>query len=491
LTGVSRPFALAGFLLALPGLAAAGSSLGSVAMDVTCSAQAKPAFLEGLAALHSFWYEKARASFEAALASDPECRIARWGMAMSHDHPVWGQQDLEAGAAALRAVPADAPLTTVEKALVSAARLLFGDGPKPARARAYADALEKAHAAKPDDAELAAFYSLALLSSAGPMMGPRADPAGSDAASRREKAGKIALAVLARHPDHPGAAHYAIHALDDPPHAAQALDAAKRYSKIAPASAHALHMPAHIFVQLGMWKEAAESNLAAWEASKNNKPGPGSMPPDMHSLEWLSYCYLQLGQADEARRLVDMIAGRAANGNPRLQTVYLRLASTYLIESGRWSEADGLLSSALERLAGAANSDHELSALTGAFLALGLAQPRRAGELASRLGALRQKLAPDAETPPAREAEAARLELSALAATTEAEASSLLGKAAELESRQLLTAGLPAPPKPVNELHGELLLKSGRRADAAARFARELERHPGRALSVKGLKAAR
>lgn len=469
-------------------LAAEPAALGRVELDATCSEKAKPAFLRGLAALHSFWYEEARASFQEAVAADGACHIARWGLAMTHNQPVWGSQDFGAGREALAGIPADAKLSPLERGLVTAARALFGEGEKPARDRAWAAAMEKVHADFPAEPEAAAFRALSLLATSGPIMGPRG-PGNPENDARRAKAGELALELFKRKPEHPGAAHYAIHAYDDPPHAALALDAARRYAKIAPASSHALHMPAHIFVQLGMWPEAAASNLAAWEASLSGAHAGHGGRHDLHSLEWLVYSRLQLGQAAEAKKTVDATFAKAAGGAPPfVRALAVKLAAQYVVETGKWDEAKPLLEAPVEELLKGPLKDFELSAVSAGLLALGLAEPARAAALAKRLADARPSLSMPPMAPPMVEAETSRLMLAARGA---AEPWPLLDEAAALEARQGLVAGPPAPIKPVSELYGELLLAAGRKKEAAERFARELERHPNRTLSVRGLEAAK
>jgi hypothetical protein len=183
-----------------------------------------------------------------------------WGEAMAHNHPLWSDpQDTEAARRVLARLPA-AP-TPREQAYMDAVRVLYGEGEKPERDRAYATAMEAVSRAYPNDLETAAFYSLALLGraygNASPDAGAPRDPA---ALRIRMQAAAVAQEVFRREPDHPGAAHYILHAFDDPDHAILGLPAARRYAEIAPAAPHALHMPSHIFLQLGMWPEAAASN---------------------------------------------------------------------------------------------------------------------------------------------------------------------------------------------------------------------------------------
>ena len=181
---------------------------------------------------------------------------------------------------------------------MQAVRVLYGEGDKPARDKAYAAAMEKIYRDFPDDVEAALFYALSLMGTVS-----AEDPAGLQT---RLRAGAIASEVYKKNPNHPGAAHYVLHAFDDPENAPKALDAARRYAEIAPDAPHALHMPSHIFLQLGMWPEAAASNEASWAASDTwvkQKNLPISKR-DYHSLHWLLYIYLQQGRYGKAEALL-------------------------------------------------------------------------------------------------------------------------------------------------------------------------------------------
>lgn len=258
--------------------------LGTVAFPASCSNQAQANFLRGVAALHSFWYEVALDEFRESTTIEPDCMMGYWGEAMAHNHPIWGDpQETEAARKVLEKIKDIPKLTPRERAYLQAVKVLYGEDEKPARDRAYSAAMEKISRDYPDDVEAALFYALSLMGAV------RAeDPAGLQI---RLRAGAIASAVYQKNPNHPGAAHYILHAYDDPEHAAQALPAARRYAEIAPEAPHALHMPSHIFLQLGMWPEAATSNETSWTASDQwvkQKNLPISKR-EYHGLHWLLY----------------------------------------------------------------------------------------------------------------------------------------------------------------------------------------------------------
>ena len=208
--------------------------LGTVNFPTSCSQPAQARFLRGVAALHSFWYPVAIEEFRESTKIEPDCMMGYWGEAMAHNHPIWGDpQETEAARKALEKIRGAAKLTPRERAWLLAVRVLYGEGDKSARDKAYAAAMEKIYRDYPDDAEAALFYALSLMGTV------RAeDPAG---VQTRLRAGAIASEVYKKNPDHPGAAHYVIHAYDDPEHAEMALDAARRYAEIAPEAPHALH----------------------------------------------------------------------------------------------------------------------------------------------------------------------------------------------------------------------------------------------------------
>jgi tetratricopeptide (TPR) repeat protein len=337
-------------------------------------------------------------------------------------------------------------------------------------------------------------------------------------------AGRVAQGVFKKNPDHPGAAHYIIHAFDDPQHAIIALVAARRYSEIAPAAHHARHMPSHIFLQLGMWPEAAASNESAWAASdewvKRKKLPVGRR--DYHSLHWLLYVYLQQGRQKDAEKLLDVMRQSIAEAGGERQLgrpVYADMAAAFVVESGRWDLAEKLFSAPATVPAAAPT---EKGAAAGHSAAAshcapgGAYEPAAASSLPSRgsvltafikglssamagrpqvegsvseLRALRQRLTAGGEAYRAREAEVMETEVAAAAAAAKGnyeEAVSLMGRAVSLEEEMSPPSGPPDLIKPSNELLGEILLRAGRPEEAAREFKTALLRQPNRARSMLG-----
>jgi hypothetical protein len=478
------------------------------------SREAQGRFERGIAALHTFWYPVALEEFRTARRIEPGLAMAFWGEAMAHNHPVWGDpQDTEAARQVLAQLPPLSELTEREGGYLNAVRRLYGQGEKPARDQAYAEAMAELSRDNPDDLEAAAFHSLALLGLAYSGGGDSAAAeAGAPRAGKglrlRMRAGAIAQEVWRQRPDHPGAAHYILHAFDDPDHAMLALPAARRYAEIAPAAPHALHMPSHIFLQLGMWPEAVASNEAAWNASRY------AGAPDVHSLHWLLYGYLQQGHPEDAQLLLRAIRETLAglpqdDARNRVYGAWVQatMAATFLVETRRWDEVDRILPPQASRSGGSGGGQsdpyHAFAALGQAPAAFGrglaaamAGSPETAGRHAERLAALRLQAA-SAPIPAAAAMapvmEIQVLEITAAAAIAEGEvdaAVETMRRATALEERRPVPPGPPPLIKPSHELFGEILLRAGRREEAVEQFATTLFRHPGRALALRGLEQA-
>src|ERR1051325_9613203 len=320
------------------------SQLGRVEFPTSGSKAAQQHFLRGLAALHSFWYEEALEAFREATKVDPDFAMGYWGEAMTYNHPLWSEQDLATARQVLAKIKETPKLTDRERAYIAAVRLLYGEGDKPARGAASSAAMQKIYLAYPEDLDAAAFYSLSLLGMAGGTKGYRL----------QAKAGAIALEVYQKNPNHPGAAHYIIHAFDDPDHEILALPAARRYADIAPEAHHARHMPSHIFLQLGMWPEAAASNESAWEASDTwmKRKNLSLSVREYHSLHWLLYVYLQQGRYNDAEKLLNLmkkVTSESTYDNKLrpgyYENNYANMAAAFVVETERWNLAAELFPS--------------------------------------------------------------------------------------------------------------------------------------------------
>lgn len=341
-------------------------ALGALHFEVSGgTAEARAHFLRGLLALHSFWYDEATHQFAQAIATDKAFAMAYWGLAMSHAKLLWGDDDLRAGREALSQLPGADALPPHDQAWVVAAVQLFGEAATdvPSSRRAFLGVMEQVHRQFPDD-ESALFLALALLSTIRPGI--------ADEDEIRRRAAGLAMEVFQRNPKHPGAAHYIIHAYDTPELAPLALPAAQHYAAIAPAAFHAQHMPSHIFVRLGMWKEAVASCQAAWDASLAwvARDKLSADHEDFHSLSWLIELGFERGRRSDAERAFALYTDRVRGGLPHaLRAAYANQVASVLARTGEWNRVDELLAPletpATDAAGGAA------SAATGAAMACG------------------------------------------------------------------------------------------------------------------------
>ena len=307
--------------------------LGLVNLEVTGNSKAVSQFERGLLLLHSFEYQDAREAFRNAQESDPQMPMAYWGEAMTYNHSLWHEQDYEDGLEVLKkleAIDLEKNATELERDFISAVRILFKpETEKSERDVAYSGFMEGLSKKYPDNHEVAAFYALSLLGSV---------PDGRDD-ELYGKGAKIALGILAENPEHPGALHYTIHSYDDPKHAALALEAANAYSKVAPDASHALHMPSHIYVAMGMWDRVVDSNIDSYQASLNRmeRKELGNDDRGYHAFHWLEYGYLQQDNREEARKMVwDMQRYMNETPSPRARVHMVFLKGTYLTETDEW-----------------------------------------------------------------------------------------------------------------------------------------------------------
>ena len=491
-------------LLLLVGSLPAAQELGTITFPTSGAAAAQPAFIEGMKALHSFEFDAAAEAFRRAQSADPKFALAFWGEAMSYNHPLWAQQDVEAARKALeRLAPThEARLALAklpkEKAFLEAMQVLyFSQGDKLVRDRAYSDAMAAMYAQWPDDHEVGVMYALSLLGTIR---------AGDTGFRRQALAASITQKIFAANPKHPGAAHLIIHSFDDPEHAPLGLPAADAYAKIAPAAAHALHMPSHIYVQRGMWQQVAASNIVAYQAAMdvNARLKLAEGREDFHTLSWLVYANLMLGKFDEAKQNIELArqATERNKGNRGVQNGFLGMRARYIIETGQWEKislaapaapaADA--HAAMPGMPGMAGSDPSNAWIFVAGLsAAKLGDVATADAAAARLGAAREKASAGPNAYAGREVAILEKEVAAAArhaAGQTAEALRLAKEAADMEAALNAPSGPPDPMKPAHELYGELLLEANRPAEAVAAFEQSLLRTPKRTPSLLGLARA-
>ena len=480
---------------------------GSIAFPTSGAPAAQQAFLTGVKALHNFQFDEAAVAFQEARQADPAFAMAYWGEAMSHNHPLWAQQDVDKAKAVLdRLDPspegriAKAALPK-EKAFFEALHILyFSPGDKLQRDQAYAAAMARMYARWPDDHEVATFYALSLLGTVRP---------GDTGFKRQALAASIVQKVYRANPNHPGAAHFIIHSFDDPDHAPLALDAADAYAKIAPSAAHALHMPSHIYVQLGMWDKAAASNVDAYKAATelNARLKLAEGREDFHTLSWLAYANTMLGRVDEARRNVEQAKAAADRnpGNAGIRDGWLGMRARLISDTGQWEKLS------LEAPAAHQGGNHAampgMPGMPGMAMGGGSAtwtyivgvSAAKLGDLATAeaaeaaLAGFTQKAQGGPTSYAARPHLVREKELGAIvrwAKGQKDEALRYAREAAEAEKTLAAPSGPPEPIKPAHELYGELLLEAGRAAEAVTAFEQSLLRTPKRTPSVLGLARA-
>ena len=487
----------AGVAIAMAGLQA--QELGNIDFPTSGAVAAQPKFIEGVKDLHSFEFDEAADAFRQAQQIDPNFALAYWGEALSYNHPLWAQLDLPASKKALeRLAPTLAGRlakgqTEKEKAYLEAADLLFyAPGDKLARDNAYSSKMAQMYDRWPEDREVAIFYAVSLLGTVRP----------ADKGFRRQAlAASIALKVYQENPNHPGAAHFIIHAFDDPDHAILALPAARKYALIAPAAPHALHMPSHIFVQLGMWQDVVDSNIVAYKAAEDliARMHLPEGREDFHTLSWLEYGNLMLGRFDEARKNVDL-AKQAAERNPRNVNIaqqYRTMLARYILATGKWEkipvEGAGDAPADHEGMPGMPYSGGGAWIFIAGFSAAKLGDADQADRARARLTAMREGVESGGDAYAAKPLAIMENEVAAAAALArgqKSEAAQLAHRAADIESTMSAPSGPPDPIQPALEFYGEVLLQTGRLAEAATAFEQALLRTPKRRPAVDGLARA-
>src|SRR6266849_4000096 len=318
-------------MFAQSALTAPAEDLGKVHFETSCKPDAQQHFDQAMLYQHSFWYRASQKSFEDALKADPECAIAYWGIALSllyNPHVAPPVKNLAEGAAALEKGKAVTAKTQRERDYIDALSAMYADYGKVdhrTRVLAYLKAMEQLAQRYPDDDEAQIYYALALNVAASPS---------DKTLSNQLKGTQILEPIWARQPEHPGVAHYLIHLYDTPALADRGIEAARRYSKIAPAAAHAQHMPSHIFTRVGYWRDSVESNR---QSARVDGDRTGNSP---HAYDYMVYAQLQLGQ-DKAAAEVLSHAARVASKPDNLAGAYAYAAmpARLALERGAWAEA--------------------------------------------------------------------------------------------------------------------------------------------------------
>ena len=480
------------------------TQLGNLGHQFTINTAAAESFEKGLLLLHSFEYEDARTAFEAAQKADKSELMNYWGIAMTHYKALWGLQDVEAGRELMRQLGEtqkerlakfEDPL---EKDFWQGIELLYGEGELLERNKQYVAHMKEVYERRSDNQEVAAFYALGLMWS------------GYDNQENLDLSSKVASSILKENPTHPGALHYMIHANDDPQYALQAIEAANEYAQVAPDAAHALHMPSHIYVALGMWKEVVSSNADSYQASISRVERMGLSGKDRgyHSMAWLHYGYLQLGQYDKAAELMkEMISYNY--DNTASNSYLIMMQNQHRIESGSWPDSlefqDVDVSALRIGMEGKAkihflksllafdedNVEIIKSQIESLALHLEAAKIQVTDEGVSLCSAGPTRYAPDQES--IDRTQVVLYQMLALAAylnEDEKETEEFLKKAVALEKEVGYDPGPPFIALPSYEQYGEWLLTQKRYDEALDQFEQSLVQRTNRVKALKGKQAA-
>ena len=476
-----------------PASSSAPVDLGKIDFPTSGPAAAQKHFIEGVLLLHSFEYARARRAFAEASRLAPDFAMAYWGEAMTYDHRIWGEQDRTSALAALaRLAPTAAErrakvATERERMYFDAVEKLFADGSEQEVAARYSNAMGALTKRFPDDLEARAFYSLSVLGLTGVVRNTE----------NYLKAAAVAEAIYKKNPNHPGALHYLIHAYDEPAHAPKGLAAARAYGTVARSAAHAQHMPSHIFFALGMWEESIVANTASMKSARGEGTG------GYHPLYWLVHAYLQLGRTDDAAKLITTIEDdlKITSSNPA--KAHLALSRTTFLVETRGAAPESMMqpvdAAGFVRLGVFAGHDMAIGLeyirrkdLAGAGRMLESLRERSAtmkGARSSASSANRYLSVSQADIDTVSVMESMLIAAIQFASGEQEKGVQGMVAAAQNEDKLVFEYGPPAIVKPAWEAAGELLLATGKKAEASDAFRNVLKRYPNRRLSNQGLKA--
>jgi tetratricopeptide (TPR) repeat protein len=450
--------------------------LGKAHFPISCNAEAQRQFDRAVALLHSFWFDAAIAGFGAVAQADPKCAMAYWGGAMAAvGNPfTWppAAKALSEGLDAVHKANAIGAKTQRERDYIAAIEVLCKDADKldhRTRALAYEKAMEEIYQRYPKDQEAAIFYALALNATALPT---------DKTYPNQLKAAGILEKVFAKQPQHPGVAHYLIHSYDYPAIAERGLRAAQRYATIAPSAPHALHMPSHIFTRRGLWQESIDSNLASANAAKNQFD-------QFHAMDYLAYAYLQRGQDQQAKRVVDEINSISKITFEHFVPGYALAAvpARYALERRRWDEAAGLTVRPPEF---PWNRFPQSESITVFARGLGAARSgniTQARQDMERLKAIRENLVQAKQSYWEEQVNIQSKVIDAWVAYAEGqrdEALRLMRAAADAEDATDKHPVTPGPLVPGRELLAEMLLEANRPTEALKEFETSMRTEPNR-----------
>ena len=460
---------------------AAATKSSEVEFPISCNAPAQKKFNQAVWTLHSFWYEEAVKAFTAVTEVEPDCAMGYWGIAMSHWYPLWYPPNaaaLKAGSEAVEKAVAAKQKTDREGDYIAAIAAFYRDNDKVdhrTRAVAYEKAMEQVHLRYPDDREGGVFYSLALVATAPP----------TDKTYANQKKARVILeAIRAELPNHPGVAHYLIHANDSAEMAEDGLTAALCYADIAPAVPHALHMPSHIFTRLGLWEDSISSNVASAAAARKHR----DQGDEFHALDYLVYAYLQLGRNSEAGKIRDNLpAAESVKGSSLFKIDYARAAirARCALEQEHWEEAENLMPDPEVEEPQVAAISHWAAALGAAHTGNLQAAKEHTEQVRRLSGLLKEKGDTYWAEQVAIQGEEAAGWLAFAEHRTD-DALRLLRIAADQEDATEKHPVTPGAVRPARELLADLLMEMHQPKEALAAYGQALSVAPGRRRALEG-----
>src|SRR6187431_90740 len=469
-----------------------GEIFGTVSFTSTVPATLQKDLNTAIALLHSFEYDEAEKMFAKVIDKAPDCAIAYWGVAMSNFHPLWmppSQPELQKGMQAIQIARSIKNKTKREADYIEALGQFYGNAEQSdhrTRVLKFEKAMESIYKTYPDDKEAAIFYALALNAAADP----------SDKSyTRQRKAFAILYPIFEQEPLHPGIVHYLIHSYDYPELSALALPAARKYASIAPASAHAQHMPSHIFTNLGLWDECIKSNLVSVSAAKcyaEKAMIKGHWDEELHGMDYLVYAYLQKKENALAKQQLDYLQtmDEVYPANFKVAYAFAAIPARYALERKDWKQA-------AELNIHPANFPWDKfpwqNAITHFARAMGHVHLNNINAAEKELDTLKtayEKLKDQKN----KALEAAQVAVQIKAAEgwieykkgNDEKALALMKAAADAEDATEKHPVTPGPVIPARELLGELFLEMDRPALALTAFEQDLKRHPNRLNGLIG-----
>jgi tetratricopeptide (TPR) repeat protein len=467
-----------------------GQQLGEVNFPVSCNAQSRDTFKLAISLLHSFEYEEAEKAFVKTIDLDPNCVMAYWGVAMSNFHSLWMQSGtayLEKGEKIL-SVAQTLPKTEREQDYLDAIHVFYKDWKtidRNKRKQLFEQKMEALYKKYPDDKEAAIFYALALNATADPT---------DKTYVNQKKAGQILETIFKDQPDHPGVAHYIIHTYDYPELAALALPTARRYAQIAPASAHAQHMPSHIFTRLGLWEESISSNINSTNSAvcygQSINPD-GHWDEELHGMDYLVYAYLQKGENEKSREQLDYLKSFKKVFPLTFKVAYAAAAipSRMALENKNWKEAANLQPPSFELDWKSFPWQRSILHFARALGTVHIKDIKSAQHELDTLKSLHQELLNKGD-----KYQAGQVQIQITAAQAwihfangkKEEALSLMKEAAGMEYNTGKHSVTPGEVLPAGELLGDLLMELGRPQEALDAYEHDLKQHPNRFNGLYG-----